>query len=83
MENEENKGIDSVDVMDWDDELREQDPVNDKPILLKEGDYNFLVTKLEKGRFPGSEKLPAAPKATISIQVYCEGDTVVYSFDFL
>lgn len=83
MENEENKGIDSVDVMDWDDELSEQDPVNDKPILLKEGDYNFLVTKLEKGRFSGSEKLPAAPKATISIQVYCEGDTVAYSFDLL
>ena len=80
---EENKGIDFVDIMDWDETLNAEDPVNDKPIVLKEGDYNYLVTKLEKGRFPGSEKLPPAPKATITIQVNDAGNLVLYTFDLL
>ena len=80
---EENKGIDFVDIMDWDETLNAEDPVNDKPIVLKEGDYNYLVTKLEKGRFSGSEKLPPAPKATITIQVNDAGNLVLYTFDLL
>ena len=82
----ENNGIiptEKVEVYDWDDELGTEVPVEEKYTLLEEGDYPFVVTKWERGRFPGSDKLPAANKATITIQVTGPKNLVYYTFDLI
>ena len=83
MENNENINVNEIETFDWDDELSDQDPVSEKRIVLEEGDYNFLVTKFERGRFPGNDKLPAAHKATIYIQINSPEGLVNYNFDLL
>lgn len=52
--------------LDWDDEIS-----NDSGsfILLEDGDYNFTVTAFERGRFPGSAKIPACKKASLTLAV--------------
>lgn len=37
--------------------------------LLPEGDYRFVVTKFERGRHNGSDKLPPCNKAVLTLQV--------------
>ena len=53
-------------MMDWNDSIE-----NDGKgfVVLEEGDYNFTVTNFERGRHPGSEKIPACNKAIITMQV--------------
>lgn len=50
----------------WDDVIE-----NDGPawVLLPEGTYPFTVTKLERKRYPGGEKLPPCWKAELTIAV--------------
>lgn len=50
----------------WDDHIE-----NDSPdfVVLPEGDYDFEVVEFERGRHPGSEKLPACNKATVHIKI--------------
>ena len=43
-------------IMDWNDAIVED---GQEFIILEEGDYNFIVTAFERGRFPGSAKIPA------------------------
>ena len=43
-------------VMDWNDVIEDD---GQEFVLLPEGDYNFVVTDFERGRFPGSAKIPA------------------------
>ncbi len=70
-------------VMGWEDDLENDGVVNS---ILPEGDYNFQITKLERGRFPGSAKIPACNKATITMQVvasptetaYCTTDLILH-----
>lgn len=62
-------------AMGWDDVLENDGIVN---TVLKEGDYNFQVTKVEKGRFPGSSKLPACNKASITMQVIVSATEIAY-----
>lgn len=38
-------------------------------IVLEEGDYNFTVTDFERGRFPGSAKIPPCNKAILTLCV--------------
>lgn len=38
-------------------------------LLLDEGDYDFTVTSFERGRFPGSAKIPACNKAILTLTV--------------
>jgi len=38
-------------------------------VLLPEGEYDFTVTKFERGRHPGSDKLPACNKAVVTLEV--------------
>ncbi|HBV97748.1 MAG: phage protein [Peptococcaceae bacterium BICA1-7] len=55
-----------------DRELGWDDPIeNDGPDFetLPEGDYDFEVVGFERGRHPGSEKLPPCNKATLSIKI--------------
>lgn len=52
--------------MDWNDTIE-----NDGAefVLLEDGDYNFTVTGFERGRFPGSAKIPECNKATLNLSV--------------
>lgn len=38
-------------------------------ILLPEGDYNFTVESMERGRHTGSDKLPACNKAILTLRI--------------
>ena len=59
-----NKEINN-DVLDWDSEIE-----TDGQFVELNGDYNFQITDMERGRFPGSQKLPACNKATLTLLVY-------------
>lgn len=52
----------------WDDEIEKDDDF----IVLPDGDYYFRVEGFERGRHPGSEKLPPCPKAIIKIKVFSD-----------
>ena len=53
-------------IMDWGDTIEND---GQEFIILPEGDYTFTVTNFERGRFPGSAKIPACNKATLTIQI--------------
>lgn len=67
-------------VMDWNDVIEDD---GQEFVLLPEGDYNFVVTNFERGRFPGSTKIPATNKATISIQNFSEMGVPLMKFDLI
>ena len=67
-------------VMDWNDVIEDD---GQEFVLLPEGDYNFVVTNFERGRFPGSAKIPATNKATISIQILSELGVASMKFDLI
>lgn len=49
----------------WDDEVTNESTYTP----LKEGDYRFRMTALERGRHNGSEKLPACAKAIVTLEI--------------
>lgn len=53
-------------TMDWNDSIEND---GQEFIILPEGDYNFIVADFERGRFPGSAKIPACNKAALTLQV--------------
>lgn len=55
--------------MDWNDTIEND---GQEFIILPEGDYNFVVSGLERGRFPGSAKMQACNKASLTLQVETE-----------
>ena len=67
-------------LMDWNDSIETD---GQEFVLLPEGDYNFLVTGFERGRFPGGAKVPACNKATITVQVATPEGIAVVKFDLL
>ena len=67
-------------VMDWNDVIEDD---GQEFVLLPEGDYNFVVTNFEKGRFPGSAKIPATNKETKSIQIFSEMGVASMKFDLI
>lgn len=52
--------------LDWDDAIEND---GQEYVLLPEGDYNFTVANFERGRHPGSAKIPACNKASLTLQV--------------
>ncbi|MCR8978716.1 hypothetical protein [Brevibacillus laterosporus] len=68
--------------LSWDDEIQKD---GGGFVLLPPGDYNFTVTKFERGRFAGSEKMPACNQAKLEITVHSpeHGDVVVFHNLFL
>lgn len=61
-------------ALDWEDEIEKDSEF----VLLPEGDYDFTVITFERGRHPGSEKLPPCNKAIVHIQVVGkEGKTTI------
>ena len=53
-------------LLDWDDTIEND---GQEFVILPEGDYNFTVTSFERSRHPGSAKLPACNKASLTLQV--------------
>lgn len=62
----------------WDDEIEKD---GGDFILLPAGDYNFTVEKFERGRFQGSEKMPACNQAKLTLTVHSpeHGDVTVFN----
>lgn len=67
-------------IMDWNDSIESD---GTEYILLPEGDYNFEVINFERGRFPGSTKIPACNKASIVVQVNTKDGVATVKFDLL
>ncbi len=59
--NEEYKGKE----LGWDDSVEKGSDF----ILLPEGDYDFVIESFERGRFNGSDKAPACPRAELKVRV--------------
>ena len=55
--------------LDWNDEIEKDSDFT----LLPEGDYDFTVESFERGRHPGSDKLPACNKAILKLHTKTEG----------
>lgn len=68
--------------LSWDDEIEKD---GSDFIVLPEGDYNFTVTKFERGRFAGSAKMPACNQAKLELTVHSpeHGDVVIFHNLFL
>lgn len=67
--------------MDWNDVIESD---GQEFIILEEGDYNFTVTNFERGRFPGSAKIPACNKAALTLQVTMyDGRVATIKFDLI
>lgn len=66
----------------WDDEIEKD---SGEFILLPEGDYNFTITKFERGRFNGSDKMPACNQAKLELTIHSPeyGDVTVFHTLFL
>lgn len=74
-----NKGL--SEAMEWDDVIEDD---GREFIILPEGDYIFTVTRFERGRFPGSEKMAACNKASLVLQVETDkGTGICYTDIFL
>lgn len=52
-------------------------------ITLEEGDYDFTVTSFERGRFPGSKKIPACNKAVLTLTVDTPDGTANVKYDLI
>ncbi len=67
-------------ALDWDGVLESD---GSEYTVLPEGDYFFEVTNMERGSFPGSEKMCACAKATITLQIKDDKLGTVNVFDDL
>ena len=67
-------------IMDWDDALEND---GQEYVVLEEGDYNFVVTGFERGRFPGSAKIPPCNKAALTLAVDTPDGTATVKFDLI
>lgn len=57
----------------WDDEISSEN----KPFtLLPEADYDFTVSKVERSRYNGSEKMPACNMAKVTFTIWGPEDKV-------
>lgn len=71
MSNNNNAGYE----LGWDSPIE-----NDSPdfVLLPEGDYDFEIIEFERGRHPGSDKLPPCNKAIVSVKIEApEGISII------
>lgn len=50
----------------WDDQIVKDDEF----ILLPEGDYDFVVSRFERARFDGSNKMPPCNQAIVFLKIH-------------
>ena len=67
-------------ILIWDD-TSENDSL--EFVVLPEGDYTFTVTNFERGRFPGSAKIPPCNKATLTISIDNDKGAATARFDLI
>ena len=67
-------------IMDWDDALEND---GQEYVVLEEGDYNFVVTGFERGRFPGSAKIPPCNKAVLTLSVDTTDGIAITKLDLI
>ena len=67
-------------IMDWGDTIEND---GQEFVVLPEGDYTFTVTNFERGRFPGSAKIPPCNKATLTIQIDNDKGSANARFDLI
>ena len=67
-------------IMDWEDTIEND---GQEFVVLSEGDYTFTITNFERGRFPGSAKIPPCNKATITISIDSDKGTATARFDLI
>ena len=67
-------------IMDWNDTIEND---GQEFVVLPEGDYAFTVTNFERGRFPGSAKIPACNKATLTIAIDNDLGAATARFDLI
>lgn len=61
--------------LSWDDQIVNE---GSEFILLPEGIYDFKVIKFDRGRFNGSDKMPACNQATVHLEINSTlGKTVI------
>ncbi|MFM1538898.1 hypothetical protein [Helcococcus bovis] len=58
----------------WDDEIKKDSDF----VLLDEGDYDFVITKFEKGFFQGSDKMQPCNQAIVYLSI--EGVTTLRTY---
>ena len=56
-----------VNILDWDSVI--EDDGNVSFVLLPEGDYDFVVSGFERGEHDQSAKIPACPKAILTLSI--------------
>lgn len=61
--------------LEWDDSI-EKDSDYDY-VLLPEGDYEFTVESVERGRHSGSDKLPPCNKAILKLRIDSDYGTTI------
>ena len=61
-----NTQADNNHALDWDSPIEHD---GEEFVLLPEGNYDFTVTEFQRGRFPGSQKIPACPKAVLTLRI--------------
>lgn len=59
--------------LQWDDMIEKDASV---PVLLPDGDYDFTVESFDRGRHPGSDKLPPCNKAVLKLRIDSDRGTV-------
>lgn len=61
----------------WEDEIEKE---GGSFVLLPPGDYNFTVSKFERGRFQGSDKMPPCNQAKLEITIHSpeHGDVTIF-----
>lgn len=67
-------------IMDWDDTIEND---GKEFVTLDEGDYNFTVTGFERGRFPGSAKIPPCNKAVLTLSVDTPDGIAITKLDLI
>ena len=66
--------------LDWNDEIKEEGGEYEP---LPAGTYNFTVASMQRGRFPGSEKMAACHKAELDLIVKDENGNERHVFEDL
>lgn len=56
-------------VFDWEDEIVDE---GKEPVILPEGDYDFTVSKFERARYDGSDKIPPCNNAKVTFKIVGE-----------
>ena len=66
--------FENKDIFDWEDEIVDE---GKDFVILPEGDYEFTVSKFERARYDGSDKIPPCNNAKITLKITgTEGDEI-------